>query len=381
MNVTAGSISSFHNLFEPIGIGFGTAGLGKGSSTYFAITEAFHNGFRKFDTAEESDYWYDPQTVGTTLESLIDLEWMNANTDTNTDTDTNKIKKKDENNDEKDTCNQSNQNNPCWKERLQVSTKIPPWELTTAANIRSRAKASRDQLVGFCPDLHNGSGLSIPYPLDIYYIHAPSCWDNWHTRCHGIGDDDTMSLKEVWRAMEEIVFVDKVALRIGLSNVNEYELLDLIHDVENRMRLYEKEHTSNIRRHNAHYYTPTPPRMPDVLQSYADPLHPATKLRAICKQYNIEFVAYSTLGTQHEMTYTQSKNPVLSHPNVQLLANRYNRSTAEVVLSWAMSKGMSVIPRSGKKHHIQQLSKMLDEENRQFLNHNDLQLIDGMALN
>lgn len=82
--------------------------------------------------------------------------------------------------------------------------------------------------------------------------------------------------------MEAIVGLDYSAKRIGLSNVRPDELLDLIAYVQERIAAGE---------------TYPPPRMPDVLQAYADPLKPADALRAICNEHGIEFVSYSTLGT------------------------------------------------------------------------------------
>ena len=76
--------------------------------------------------------------------------------------------------------------------------------------------------------------------------------------------------------------LDFSAKRIGLSNVHRDELLDIIAFVHERIE---------------HGETDPPPRIPDVLQAYADPLHPADELRAICREYGIEFVSYSTLGT------------------------------------------------------------------------------------
>jgi 2,5-diketo-D-gluconate reductase B len=115
--------------------------------------------------------------------------------------------------------------------------------------------------------------------------------------------------------------------------------------------------------------------MPDALQAYADPLKPAKELRRICAEHGIEFVSYSTLGTQHR----QGRNPVLANDTVEMLAKRYNRSVAEVVLSWARQNDMSVIPRSTKENHIQELANMLTQP--PFLSLKDLGLIDAMALN
>jgi len=84
----------------------------------------------------------------------------------------------------------------------------------------------------------------------------------------------------------EAVVRDGNVKRIGLSNVRPDELLDIIQFVKDRENLDGAAHETNAI-----------PRMSDVLQAYADPLHPASELRQICYEHNIEFVSYSTLGT------------------------------------------------------------------------------------
>jgi len=367
---------SFHDLFGPVNVGFGTAGLGTTHNS-FIIEEALKNGFRKFDTAEESDYWYNQDILGSTLESIFGEAAENGCDDANTA--------------DEHVCSSSDSLSwSCLEEGLHISTKIPPWELTSVKNIRTRAIKSRETLVGFCPDvitapLDNQSESAfiepVPFPMDIYYIHAPRCWDGWHTRCNGIGPNDLLPLREAWKAMEEVLYLDRSATRIGLSNVHEHELLDIIKFVQRRQN--QRRWNSDARNDNGEIEAP--PRMPDVLQSYADPLRPATRLRNICEKHNIEFVAYSTLGTQHGTS--PNNNPVLTHPTILQLSHKYQKSTAEVVLSWALSKGMSIIPRSTKQHHIRELGNLLPkkgkvgkEGNSMFLEGSDLALIDAMAL-
>lgn len=330
---------------EPIGIGFGTAGLG--STVFESVTLALEAGFRKFDTAEEHDYWYDQASVGRALshfflpeltqECVVDRENV--------------------------SCQSF-----CARKGLQISTKIPPWELTSAENIRKQAAESRKTLVGFCDDYEvqdTSFDHEVEYPLDVYYIHAPRCWNGWHTRCDGI--TDTLSLREAWLGMEMVAF-DQNAKRIGLSNIWPSDLRDIIHFVEERQE--------NIKLHGDDTNSP-PPRLPDVLQIYADPIHPSDELRKLCEDYGIEFVSYSTLGTQHRM---QGKgNPVLGNEHVIKIAKKHNRSTAEVILSWAMHhKKMSVIPRSSKKKHIEELANLLNHD--PFLENADLDLIDSLSI-
>ena len=231
-----------------IGVGFGTAGLG--GNTYRAVQMALEAGFRKFDTAE-ADWWYDQPTVGKAISDYFIVHQLS-----------------------------------CTSENLELSTKIPPWSLTSISDIRGHAAHSRYELFGgYCNDLtiynsQNNTEISIPHPLDVYYIHAPSCWKGWHPRCDN--PPPTLSLRDAWRGMEAVVGLDFSAKRIGLSNVWPDDLLDIITFVQERI---DQGETNPL------------PRMPDVLQAYADPLRPADDLRQLCKEYGIEFVSYSTLGT------------------------------------------------------------------------------------
>eukprot|EP00814_Leptocylindrus_danicus_P004207 CAMPEP_0116013796 /NCGR_PEP_ID=MMETSP0321-20121206/5927_1 /TAXON_ID=163516 /ORGANISM="Leptocylindrus danicus var. danicus, Strain B650" /LENGTH=279 /DNA_ID=CAMNT_0003483389 /DNA_START=132 /DNA_END=971 /DNA_ORIENTATION=- len=277
---------------------------------------ALEAGFRTFDTAE-APYWYDQTAVGEALHSFIQLLPECEDIPT-----------------------------ACVEENLMISTKIPPWELTSIENIRNQARQSQETLLGFC------SVGDTRYPLDAYFIHAPQCWRGWHPYCQ-TGNEATLSLRDAWLAMEQVVTIDKSARRIGLSNVSPGELLDIIQFAKSR----------------------TNGRIPDVLQAYADPLRPATELRRICAEHGIEFLSYSTLGTQHAM---QGKgNPVLTNPLIVDLAEYYQRSTAEVVLSWAIQRGMSVIPRSSKRTHIMELANLIYSP--PFLEEGHLEAIDMLA--
>ena len=113
--------------------------------------------------------------------------------------------------------------------------------------------------------------------------------------------------------------------------------------------------------------------MPNVLQAYADPLRPAFELRQICYEHNIEFVSYSTLGTQHR----GGTNPVLGSDSIIALAGHYKQRTAEVVLSWALQRGMSVLPRSSNEVHIRELANLLTGD--PFLDKEDFTIIDEIS--
>lgn len=340
-----------------IGVGFGTAALG--DQCQDVVTTALEAGFRKFDTAE-ADWWYDQAAVGRALQNFFVHEPDEACFDMQIDAET-----------------QLCQNTKSFCQDLRISTKIPPWSLTSDWNIRTQAFDSRKELVGFCDADEKEAALTTgKFLLDVYYIHAPTCWKGWHPRC----DDHPplLDLRAAWQAMENVVGWDRNARRIGLSNVRTDELLDIISFVHERQEAKRNDKQKHPPRHPSELTVDdmAQPRIPDVVQAYADPIQPADELRQVCQEHGIEFVSYSTLGTQHQMKHGQ--NPVLNSPIIQRIAKKHNnRSTAEVVLSWALQRGMSVIPRSSKKEHIYELARLLQDDPT-FLDDIDLAEIDAM---
>jgi diketogulonate reductase-like aldo/keto reductase len=332
-------------------VGFGTAALGPDG--YDVVTMALEEGFRSFDTAE-AEWWYDQKQVG---RALADFFAGDPNDD-------NSQECIDSTDDGAHVCGNGSGGGrrTCASQDLQISTKIPPWSLTDVDNIRSNAAHSRQELLGFCKDevirREDGSVVGVrPFPLDIYYIHAPTCWKGWHPRCDN--HPPLLDLRSSWMAMEAVVGLDYSARRIGLSNIHPNELLDIIDFVRARQEAGQEN---------------PPPRLPDAVQAFADPIEPSEELRLICQEHGIEFVSYSTLGTQHRNT---PQNPVLTSPIVKNLAVQHNRSIAEVVLSWALQKGMSVIPRSSKRHHIRELARLLQDDSL-FLDNEGMAQIDSM---
>jgi len=84
---------------------------------------------------------------------------------------------------------------------------------------------------------------------------------------------------------------------------------------------------------------------PHIVQSWMDPLQQARQLRQLCKRNNVQFQAYSTLGTQHRTGI----NPVMRHPTLNQIAEELGRPVAQIILRWAVQSGAAVIPRSTKR--------------------------------
>jgi diketogulonate reductase-like aldo/keto reductase len=141
---------------------------------------------------------------------------------------------------------------------------------------------------------------------------------------------------ETWRALEDLAR-DGVVGGIGVSNfgVDELKLLVGLAEIQ-----------------------------PVAVQNWMDPLHQDKEVRSFCREHGIQYMAYSLLGTQHQYrdgSYISS-NPVLENPVIKGIAEKRGLdSTVPVVLSWALSNDVSVIPRSRDYEHIASNWKFCNE--------------------
>jgi len=155
--------------------------------------------------------------------------------------------------------------------------------------------------------------------IDAFLLHYPSCWDGlcgsgWESRVQGTWRDS-------WRAMET-AYRQGLVRAIGISNFNLDELRHL-------------QDFAAIK--------------PHLVQNWMDPFHQDSAVRAFCQQNSIVYMSYSTLGTQ----WRQSANPVATSPVLAQIAATFDHATVQTVtLAWALQRGVVVLPRSFKSHHI-----------------------------
>ncbi|MGT2911443.1 aldo/keto reductase [Streptococcus cameli] len=111
-----------------------------------------------------------------------------------------------------------------------------------------------------------------------------------------------------WKAMEEAYNEGKVRA-IGVSNF-------MIHHLEALLE------TAEI--------------VPHVNQVLLAPGCPQAELDAFCQKHNILLEAYSPLGT----------GSIFKNEEVAKLAEKYNKSVAQVALRWSLEKGFLPLPKS-----------------------------------
>lgn len=164
--------------------------------------------------------------------------------------------------------------------------------------------------------------LGLDY-LDLYLIHWP-------------GKD---KYKETWKALEKL-YKDGRVRAIGVSNFHIHHLEDLISSAEIKPMVNQVEYH------------------PHLTQK---------ELLAFCKKEGIQLEAWSPL----------KQGQLLEEPVLVDIANKYNKSVAQVILRWDLQNGVVTIPKSIKEHRIIENSNVFDFE----LSTEDMEKIDGLNQN
>lgn len=164
--------------------------------------------------------------------------------------------------------------------------------------------------------------LGLEY-LDLYLIHWP---------VEG-------KYKDAWRALETLYKEGRVKA-IGVSNFQ-------IHHLENLMKDTEIK--------------------PVVNQVEYHPRLTQKELQSFCRKHDIQMEAWSPL----------MQGQLLDHDVLKEIANKYDKSIAQIILRWDLQNGIVTIPKSTKEHRIIENSSIFDFE----LAKEDMERIDGLNQN
>ena len=169
--------------------------------------------------------------------------------------------------------------------------------------------------------------LGLDY-LDLYLIHWPNPLafrENWQE-----------ANSAAWRAMEEAVKAGKIK-SIGVSNFMPRHLDALYQTVQIK---------------------------PVVNQIYLNPSDQQKEVVAYNQAHDMISEAYSPLGTGN----------LLAVPELVSLAEKYERSVAQVTLRWSLQKGFLPLPKSITPSRIVENAQLFDFE----LSDEDMQVIDAL---
>lgn len=161
--------------------------------------------------------------------------------------------------------------------------------------------------------------LDLDY-LDLYLVHWPK---------EGL-------YKDTWRALEKL-YREKRVRAIGVSNFLQHHLEDLMSDTE---------------------------IVPMVNQMEFHPYLVQQDLIDFCHEKGIQYEAWSPMMQGHIFAMEEFKS----------LAEKYNKTIAQIVLRWDLQKGVVTIPKSVKNNRIVANADIFDFE----LEAKDMELLDAM---
>ncbi|WP_340639833.1 aldo/keto reductase [Bacillus atrophaeus] len=189
-------------------------------------------------------------------------------------------------------------------------------ELFITSKVWNEDQGYETTLVAFEKSLER---LELDY-LDLYLIHWP-------------GKD---KYKDTWRALEKL-YKDGKVRAIGVSNFQVHHLEELLKDAEIK---------------------------PMVNQVEFHPCLTQVELREYCKKQGIQVEAWSPL----------MQGQLLDNEVLKQIAEKHNKSVAQVILRWDLQQDVITIPKSIKEHRIIENADIFDFE----LSQEDIEKINAL---
>jgi methylglyoxal/glyoxal reductase len=193
---------------------------------------------------------------------------------------------------------------------------VPREELFITTKVWNAAQRENATLEAFERSMNK---LGLDY-LDLFLIHWP---------VEG-------KYKETWKVMEKL-YKDGRVRAIGVSNFQIHHLEDLMKDAEIK---------------------------PMVNQVEYHPRLAQKELREFCQKNGIQLEAWSPL----------MQGELLNEETLKEIAEKYNKSVAQVILRWDLQNEVVTIPKSIKEHRIIENAHIFDFE----LTKGDMDKIDAL---
>lgn len=191
------------------------------------------------------------------------------------------------------------------------------------------------------PDLVRGAiettlkNLKLDF-IDLYLIHWPMGYKEDGELFPKDADDKTLysdvDYLDTWKEMEKLVEAG-LTKAIGISNFNSKQ-------VERLLSIAKVK--------------------PVVNQVECHPYLAQKKLSAFCKDRGIAITAYSPLGSPARPWVTDKEPVLLEEPALVALAEKHNKSKAQVLLRWQIQRNHIVIPKSTNPTRIAENFNIFD---------------------
>ena len=183
--------------------------------------------------------------------------------------------------------------------------------------------------------------LGLEY-VDLYLMH----WGVGFTKgegSHPVGNDNLIKLSfvpltDTWRAMEKLV-EENLAKSIGIANFTGPMMVDLLS------------------------YAKIKPMMNQI---ELHPYNAQNDLIEFCHGQGVAVTAYSSFGS--------NEAPILKDATIGKIAEKYERTPAQIALKWSLQKDVVVIPKSSSEQQIYENFNVADFE----LSDEDMKTIDAL---
>lgn len=181
---------------------------------------------------------------------------------------------------------------------------VPREELFITTKVWNSDQGYESTLQAFETSLEK---LALDY-LDLYLIHWPVAG----------------KYKETWKALEKL-YKDGRVRAIGVSNFHVHHLKDLLADAEIKPMVNQVEYHPHLAQ---------------------------TELLEFCKAEGIQMEAWSPL----------KQGELLAEPTIVEIAEKHNKSSAQIILRWDLQNEVVTIPKSIKEHRLIENADIFDFE-------------------
>jgi alcohol dehydrogenase (NADP+) len=163
--------------------------------------------------------------------------------------------------------------------------------------------------------------LKLDY-LDLYLVHWPIAIKkgvDFPSEAKDFLSSEQAPISATWRAMEKLQ-QSGLSRHIGVSNFNSAKIEELKKDAS---------------------------QMPTVNQVEFHPYLPQVKLKDYCDKNKIHLTGYGPLGAAYRVANNEVDHPILlENEKLAGIAKKNSGTVAQVVLAWAIEKGIAVVPKS-----------------------------------